>query len=293
MINFHKMGFLDVKKLNRFTANKNFWLVDYNSVYMFIWSDYYKTEVAYDNDFGYIRVLVPEIGICYYPPIGDGNMKYALIRIEEDAKEHGFDLMFTAVDTTLKPVLEKYGYRLLENERRYNYIYSANELAFLDGKKYKAKKSMAIKFEKLHPKAVYRKIKKEDFPMILEFIERWRVSNMQNVDLMYYAKLNVIKKLIEHLYELDLIGVMLYDEERIYGLAIGSVVGTVAYEHIEMALLDEPGVYEQILICFSRVMCVNARYINRECDNGILEIKKAYESFNPISLEKTYSTYRL
>ena len=102
MINFHKMGFLDVKKLNRFTANKNFWLVDYNSVYMFIWSDYYKTEVAYDNEFAYIRVLVPEIGICYYPPIGDGNMKYDFIRIEEDVKENGFDLMFIVVDMILK-----------------------------------------------------------------------------------------------------------------------------------------------------------------------------------------------
>lgn len=287
------MGFLDVKKFNRFTENKNYWLVDYNSSYMFIWSDYYKTEVAYDNEFAYVRLLIPEVGMCYYPPIGDGNIKYALLKIEEDARENGFDLLFTAVDETLKPILEKYGYRLLDNERFANYIYSANELAFFEGKKFKTKRNLVNKFEKLHPNAVYRRIKKEDFPIILEFIEQWRVSNLQKMDQAFYVKLNTIKKVIEHLYELDLIGIMLYDEERIYGLALGSVIGTVAYEHIEMALSDVPGAYQEILLCFARLVSVRARYINRECDNGSKAIKESNESYCPIKLERYYSTYRL
>ena len=113
------------------------------------------------------------------------------------------------------------------------------------------------------------------------------------MDQEFFVKLNTIKKVIEHLYELDLIGVMLYDEERIYGLAIGSIIGTMAYEHVEMALLDEIGAYQEILLCFSRVVCAKARYINRECDNGNKAIKDSNESYNPIKLESYYSTYRL
>lgn len=292
MINFHKMGFLDVNKLNRYINDKNYWLVDYNPTCLFIWSDYYKTEIAFDNEFAYIRIYIPKVGICYYPPLGNGNFKNAIYNIEEDAKYNGLDLVFTCIDDTNKDKLESLGYTVFESIPDFNYIYSANDLAFYEGKKFKAKRNLVNKFEKMYPNVMYRQIKKEDLPRIIEFVEDWRISNNRELDESYYIQLNVIKRLIEYLYELDIVGVMLEDGNKIYGIALGSILGNMAYEHIELALMDYKGAYQEILQCFARIVSLKCRYINREEDLGIDALRESKLSYNPIKLEKFYTTIK-
>ena len=55
MINFHKLGYLDIRKLKAFTDTKNFWLHTYNPNWLFLWSDLYKPEIAFTNEFIFIR----------------------------------------------------------------------------------------------------------------------------------------------------------------------------------------------------------------------------------------------
>ena len=96
--------------------------------------------------------------------------------------------------------------------------------------------------------------------------------------------------MIEYLYELNIIGIMLEDGEHIYGIALGSIYGNVAYEHIELALNDCKGAYQEVLQCFARVVSLRCRYINREEDLGIEALRESKLSYNPIKLEKFYST---
>lgn len=292
MINFRKIGFLDVNKFNRYIQDEHYWLVDYNPICLFIWSDYYKTEVAFDNEFVYVRLYVPKVGICYLPPLGKGDFKNAIHNIESDALENGLDVVFTCIDDINKEKLEKLGYKVYESEADFNYIYSANELSFFEGKKFKAKRNLVNKFEKLYPNVIYRKIKKEDLSRIIEFVEDWRISNNRQLDDAYYIQLQVIKKMIEYLYELNIVGVMLEDGEKIYGIALGSVVGNMAYEHIELALSECKGAYQEVLQCFARVVGLKCRYINREEDLGIEALRESKLSYNPIKLEKFYTTLK-
>ena len=292
MINFHKMGFLDINKFNRYLSNSNYWLVDYNPTCLFIWSDYYKTEVAFDNEFAYIRIYVPKVGICYFPPVGTGDYRRAIFNIEDDAKENGLDLNFTCVDDYNKELLEKLGYNVFESVNDFNYIYSANDLAFFEGKKYKAKRNLVNKFEKLYPNVYYRQIKKEDLPRVIQFVENWRISNNKSLDESYYIQLSVIKKILEYLYELNIVGVILEDGNEIYGLALGSIYGNMAYEHIELALGEVKGAYQEVLQCFSRIVSLKCRYINREEDMGIESLRESKLSYNPIKLEKFYTTIK-
>ena len=50
---------------------------------------------------------------------------------------------------------------------------------------------------------------------------------------------------MEHLYEFDLIGIMLMDEEKIYGVAIGSIYDNVAFLHLNLSLHDINGLKEE------------------------------------------------
>ena len=117
MINFHKLGFLDVRKLNSLIENNNYWYHRYNPTWLFIWQDLYKPEIAFTNEFCFIRYLMPDIGICYYAPIGN-DLNKGINIIKEDAKENGFDFY-------LGPVSEKnayFGKRIPSAHLFYKYI---------------------------------------------------------------------------------------------------------------------------------------------------------------------------
>lgn len=291
MINFHKYGFLDAKKLLKYVENGNYWICRYNPIWLFIWSDKYKPEIAFDNDYCYIRFLMPEIGMCYYPPLGNPDISKGIKNIKKDAFENGFDLNMAPIEERLCDELIDLNFDVKPNDSFSSYIYTCDELAFFNKNK-KKKKSMK-KYEKLNPTAYYRPIKKEDFPQILEFIENWHLSNKLIDGYNYYAKLNSIKKLIDHLYEFDLTGIMLVVDDKICGLAIGSIYGNMAYLHLNICLNDPIGSNDILLSSFAKIAILKARYINLEEDLNIEELKKELLEYNPTKLEKFYSTFRL
>jgi len=287
MINFHKFGFLDAKRLQRYTKGKNYWHCTYNPIWIFIWSDYYKPEIAFDNDFCYIRFLMLDIGMCYYPPLGDGDLVKGMNTIKSDCKEAGFDLNIAPIDEELVIRLTKLNYKLKQNDVMINYIYSNEALAFQRG--FKARRSLARVFEREHINAFYKEIKKEDFPLILEFIEAWHRENEDIKDSNYFSKLNAIKQMMDHLYEFDMHGIMLMDEERVYGVAIGSTQDNVTFLHLNLALEGVTGSFEELLICFAKNALLRTRYLNISDELG--NIFKL--SVKPVKKEGFYATFRL
>lgn len=291
MINFHKYGFLDAKKLLKYVENDNFWICRYNPIWLFIWSDKYKPEIAYDNDYCYIRFLMPDIGMCYYPPLGKTDISAGIKLIKKDAFENGFDLNLAPIDERLYDRLIAQSFDVKSNESFSSYIYNCDDIAFF--KKHRKKKKVLKKFEKMYPGAYYRPIKKDDFPQILEFIENWHLSNKLIEGYNYYAKLNSIKKLIDHLYEFNLTGIMLVVDDKICGLAVGSIYNNMAYLHLNIYLDNPIGCQEVLISSFAKIAILKARYLNMEEDLNIPELKKELLEYKPVKIEKLYSTFRL
>lgn len=292
MINFHKYGFLDVNKLRRYLDDKHIWLSRFNPVWMFIWKDYYKFEISYDNEFAYIRFLMPDIGLCYYPPLALANAKIedGVKRIMADAKELGIDFNMAPLNKDLSLKLEITNLRFKENEKFKSYIYQTEDLCYYSKNK-QAKKALK-KFDKMHKDAYYRAIKKEDFPQILEFIENWHLNQKEIDDILYYAKLKSIKELFDHLYEFDLMAIELLDENGIYGIVISSIYDNLAYVHLFIGV-DEIGVNEKLMSILAHETLRFARYINLEEDMDSKVLEERYNYFKPFLLEKFYSTFRL
>ena len=292
MINFHKYGFLDAKRLKEYFKDYNFWLHRLNPIYLFIWSDLYKPEIAFTNDFIYIRYLDSKEGMCYYPPIGSGDMKMALYLIKEDAIKNGFELNISAIDDNLRNKLALYRINSYLNEAESSYIYTTKALSFTDRRLYKRQIKAMYAFRDLNPDTYFKLVKKEDFPMMLEFVNEWHSKGgIDSVSI--YQRLNMLKKCMEHLYELDLVGVLLLDSEYIYGLAIGSVINSMAYLHCAITLKGDAGAYENLISAFSAAVSNRARYINLEEDYGNKEVKERLEGYKPYKRECLYSSFHL
>jgi len=292
MINFHKFGFLDCKRLINYFKDDYSYINQYNPIWMFVNSDYYKFEISFTNEIIYIRYKLPDLGLIYYPPLGNiDHLDLVILDMINDSKEAGYDFK-------LGPILErdliKYkhlGIKLYDCMAFETYIYQSFNLSMLPTINRNYKKNCKY-FEFFHKDSYIRKIKKEDFPNLIEFISKYKDLKKDTInELLFIPKLNILKKCMEHLYELDIIGYLLEDSENIYGFVLGSVFDNITYVYMLFGLPSEIGAYEEILMGYFRHLATKSKYaalpIHYNDKYDILE----YDKLKPLRKEKFYLSF--
>ena len=287
MINFHKYGFLDVKRLKKYIENKDIWLCRYNPVWLFIHSDTYKTEIAFVFDFCFIRIFLPSVGMTYLQPLGT-NLEEGMKILLEDARDKGIEFNMAFVDEKLYFKMQELEYNLNLQDNDSSYIFNSSDLAYMNTPNLKKKAKAIHDFEKKHKNCFYKQIKKDSFPQILEFMESYSNENPK-LGVNFYKHLNILKKLMDHLYELDLYGIMLVEDGKVIGVAIGSIYDNIAQIHFTASILNS---YEMLLSSFSKYVLTRARFISLEEDLNDENIKNKLLEFHPYKIEKYYSTYK-
>ena len=287
MINFHKYSFLDVRHLKRLINDNNYWLCQLDPIYLFIWSDLYKPEICFSEDYCYIRLFIPEVGVSYCPPIGNGNFKMALFNIEEDAWNNGIDFKLVGIDESS---INKFKFKVISNENYNNYIYTIDSLALFNTNNLKKYKQNYQKYMKNNPNTYFKLAKKEDFTRILEFISIWQNDDINRVKNPYfYPSLNMLKKVMEHLYELELNCLIIQNDlGEIFAISIFHINNNMSYIH-NLLCLNKEGLLEVAISLTSKAINNKAKYINFECDLGNIDKRNLYISLNPIKIEKYYT----
>ncbi len=294
MINFHKLGYLDLRKLKMYIDSKSFWLHAYNPNWLFLWSDLYKPEISFTNDYIFIRFLMPDIGICYYPPFGKGPLDKGIRIMEEDAKENGHDFYIAPISEEFKYDFMNLGIKIHENEQFNSYIYQAVDLSIYSSSKLKKKKQAVDEFRRMYKNGFVKMINKDEFPQVLEFMNEWNVKvQTDSVDNSFFSKLNMIKQAMEHLYELDIISLEISDGEKIVGVLFGTLMNNEGCVHLIVTMPGIKGAEEELISSFARSIQANVKYVNLESDKGSKELKKNRESYNPNRQEKFYATFSL
>lgn len=294
MINFHKLGYLDVRKLKAYTDTQNFWLHCYNPIWLFLWSDLYKPEICFTNDYIFIRFLMPDIGICYYPPFTTKDFAKGIEIMRQDAEENGFDFYIAPISEEYKFQFMKMNIKTMENEQFSSYIYNALDLAIYPVSKYKKKKQAVDDFRRLHKASFVKMINKDEFKEILEFLNDWNIKvSTDSVDNSFFARLNMVKLAMEHLYELDLIAYEISNGEKIVGILFGSLMNNEGCIHDVICMPDVKGAEEELISAFAKSVQSAVKYVNLESDKGIKAIRKNRESYCPNRIEKFYATFSL
>ncbi len=282
MINFHKFNFLDCKKLKTYLDEKNLYLYEYNPYWIFTNASFYKPEICFSNEYVFIRYNLPEIGKVYYPPIKNqgGNLEMTLLDMIDDANSLEIPFYLGPIPNSEKNRYEALSYKILENENLSTYIFNMSELANLNlNKNYK---SDMKQFNKEHKDLFLKKVKKEDFTQIIEFISKIRDKEDE---LEFYPKINQLKECMDHLYELDLIGVLLLDEKDTYGFAIGSLMDNCFYYHLMFYDKEKKGSLPMLISALAKYAGSFARFAAMPAHHGKKELKELYESLNPLRIE--------
>jgi hypothetical protein len=270
----------------------NYRITEVSFAVLYIWRDKYGCEVCFDDGFLYVRYNFDN-KYKYTFPIGKGDFRRALSGLEEHFAERGEELRLDLLCDEMREKLEEeFPGRFLFEELRdsADYIYRAESLSTLAGKKLHSKRNFINRFKlENEGRWSFDDIRAEDIGELNEYEKHWRRDNRTSEgDL--DAENRAIKELLSNMDRLGAFGGILRLDGRIIGFSVGSrLTGDTADVHIEKAEWMIPGAYQTLNNEFIKRFCGEYEYINREDDMGIEGLRKAKLSYYPDEIKMKYS----
>ncbi|MDY5576745.1 MAG: phosphatidylglycerol lysyltransferase domain-containing protein [Lachnospiraceae bacterium] len=264
----------------------------------YIWKDYYEARYITDGEGLFWIYKLDGEYFTASPVCSDENIeKYFLMAKDYFHQElHQKLIMYTVDEKLVKQLgLPEEQYLVEEDRRYFDYVYDADALRNLSGKKYHKKKNHINAFHKEYDgRYECRVMTAKDSSMISEYLDRWHA--MRDIEDDYHRddyELRGIKELITHADDInmDMFGVLIDGQLEAFTLGTYLKREETAYIHVEKANPDIRGLYpfvnQQFLIkCFP-----TAKRVNREDDMGLEGLRKAKMSYNPIYMAKKYNVF--
>ena len=259
---------------------------------MYIWDPAYPKAWAIISGFLVVRFLFTE-GDVFAFPAGSGNIKECVNILKDYSASRGNKLSFlglTKDNVDALTLLFPDEFEITSSRNAADYIYSAEKLASLSGKKLHGKRNHIHRFEELGLWS-FVPIDENNLSECIKLKQTWseKAKDERNIDAS--EEKCALNRAFDNYKALDFDGGILYLNENIVAFTIGSRLNSNTFDvNFEKALADIPGAFSMINREFVRYILKKypeIEYINREDDMGLENLRKAKLSYYPeILLEK-------
>ena len=222
-------------------------------------------------------------------PVGAGDLTAAVDALRRHAAGEGRRLTFRYVDEDCRAALEAAcpgQFVFTEDRGAADYLYGIDALSTLSGKRLHAKRNFCNRFEKSHDWRA-EPVTGENFDGCRAVFARWAEGREATG-----AEHLAIERAFAGWEALGLEGCVLYDGEEPIAFAVGELLREDTFDvHFEKAVEHIPGAYPMICREFARQVAAAhplVRYVNREEDMDLPNLRQAKESWFPCSLLKKY-----
>ena len=287
MLSFSPITADNIGKTAEFFQYKISRTSDYTIGAMYMWRDFYQSSFTiYDDMILYKVKFLDRTSFTF--PVGSGSLPKAMEAIKNYCSQNQLPKSFFTVPEEAVPILvQEYGgiKPCTSNRDWADYLYNADDLADMAGRKFSGQRNHINKFHKLYPNYSYQRITPENSHRIVDFLMDYEKNHGKEASLAQEELARTLE-LIPYLEKFKLPGGFIEVEGVIVAIAIGEVVKDTLYCHIEKANREYPGSYQMIVKEFSSDMRTNygIRYINREEDVGDLGLRTSKLSYHPIAL---------
>ncbi len=277
---------------------------EFSFTVLYIWRDIMHSKVCRKDDYFVIR-FQPEVSSSplYLFPAGKGTdlqLKQFLELCMKDAKENGNPFQMALVQPEQKEVLEnlfphRFSFEPCRNS--YDYIYSAEDLTFLKGKKFQSKRNFISRFKKQEGWS-YEAVGKNNLEECARMSIKWCAKYGCGKDPSMASESCSVKNALKNFEQLGLCGGLLRLNGEVVAFTIAEKTNSdTLLVHIEKAYADIVGAYPTIANEFLRNTIVAdwdagqlaVKYINREDDAGDLGLREAKMQYHPLFLLEKYS----
>ena len=294
MIAFQSVTLKDRALLHPFLLKSVYRNCDFSFANIYCWIHRYNTTYAIRDGFLFLRFYSGnEVGYMF--PLGDGNIKDAIDVIFHDAAESG-EKSFLYMSQEMFKILDGFypqQFKFHKNRDWFEYIYTAESLISLSGKKLQPKRNHINKFKRSYPAYEYLPITQEITGDCLDLYECWcKESGGCMGDDSLAAERLYTQKAFLNFDELGLMGGAIRVDGKIIAYSFGQPLSVDTFGvHAEKSLYEIEGGFSIINQQFAEHVCAKFVYINREEDMGLESLRQSKLSYHPaFLLEKGYVT---
>jgi hypothetical protein len=270
---------------------------EFNFTFCYVWRDIFYYKAAKMNGLAVIGAFKENRPPTYLFPSGAGNIAPVVEALTAQARENGHGLLFHCVLKEHKALLETlfHGeFEFVELSDYYDYVYEAESLISLSGKKLHAKRNHIHRFTGNYPDWGFEAITPENMPEVLEMNARWCEENGCEGDKSLEQEICSVRNALRDYFSLGLDGGVLRAGGRVVAFSIGERLNFETYiVHIEKAFGDIQGAYAMVNQQFAGRYCKDYRYIDREDDSGNEGLRKAKQSYRPAFMVEKFAAKRL
>ena len=295
-LNFKKITHDNMPVIWEYVKNAPGRTTDFSYGGILMWVDMFMYEFAIYKDTLFIKGVVENDRTkpAFSLPIGTLPLKDSISILRKYCEQENIPLELSAVpEESLEEIKELNPKTIELLEDWSDYLYDAEMLAELKGKKMGKKRNHVNSFIAHNPEWKYDEMNSQNVKDAIGFMDIYE----SEIDDSYMAKAEsmLTRKILNAFSDGDNVmkGGILYDKPgSVCAITIGDVRGDTLYVHIEKGAREVNGSYEMINKEFaSHNLKENPsiRFINREDDSGDEGLRKAKESYHPLGLMRKYN----
>ncbi len=262
---------------------------------LLMWVDYFKYEYAVTGGTLFIRGVVESDRSmpAFSLPIGRMPLADSIALLKEYCQSRGELLELSAVPEYAIPEMKRLGAKKIEELTDWgDYLYAAEDLAYLKGKRFGKKRNHVNQFLSLYPDWKLVELTSANAAEAMAFMDVFDLEGDDNESAA--AERQLTRAMISEIEKGDanLKGAVLYVGDKVCAFTIADIKGDTLFIHIEKATREVAGSYEMINKAFAQKMLEEnpaIKYINREDCAGDEGLRRAKESYHPIKILKKYN----
>ena len=286
----------DKKIFDEFYSARYYENAHFTFTNQYMWHKPYNIQWAVENDVLYMITRWQDKVSMLQPLGAEDKMQGAIANIVDWFKSQEQDEKFIiGLDRTFVEELKRFPDAKFDIKTKiddYDYVYLAEDLINLSGRKYHAKKNHLNGFRKNYPMANYLTITSEIIPKCKEELQNWYELRLPELpdDPFLEDEHNAIIEILDNFDDFNLKGGAIELDGKVIAFTFGERLNSdTAVIHVEKADPEIHGAYAAINHDFLVNEWSDMKYINREEDMGLEGLRKAKESYNPVKMIEKFS----
>ena len=294
-IDFRDLTKEDKMLLDRYFHSRYYENAHFNFTNFYMWREPYHVQLCEADDVLYM-ISEWEGELQAMQPFGaEEKMQEAIGKILQHFRAVGRKFKMVGIEESFAEELRMYpdaDFAIEEDRDAEDYVYLAEKLISLSGRKLHSKKNHLNAFRKLYPDAEYLSITDEHITACKIELNNWYKLRLQDEpeDPFIGWERKAIMEILNDFHYFDLKGGAIRIDKRIVAFTFGEQLNKdTAVIHVEKADPDVRGAYPAINQGFVEHEWSGMTYINREEDMGHEGLRKAKESYKPEKLIRKFN----
>lgn len=294
MLEFQPVTIDSLKEIDTYFPCQNYRTCDFTEGGLFMWASYFNYKYAVYKETLFVKGFAEDDmqDVSFAVPIGKMPLPEAIALLKHYCDERNIPLILSAVPRQAAVELqETFACEVTELRDWADYLYDAEALASLKGRKYNKKRNRVNKFKSTWPDFEYQPLTPANLPEVKDFFDRFERSIGKDSSLFDYEE-SMVNVVLDNYKCFNFEGGLLKAEGRTVAFSIGEIVNDTLFVHIEKAFREYDGVYEVINQLFADDITrryPQVAFINREEDVGDEGLRQAKLSYNPVEILNKYN----